>query len=125
MKKIVASTALVATAVAGTSVLLAAPAQADTERNGTCAGATYQLSVDRERGGYDVDADVENADAFSEWTVAIRHNGKVAVSRTLTADDEGELDLDTFRKNTRGKDSFKLTVTPAGSNACSVKVSVA
>ncbi len=28
------------------------------------------------------------------------------MSRTLKADDEGELDLDTFRKDTRGKDTF-------------------
>ena len=125
MKKIIASTALVATAAAGTAVLVAAPASADVEKRGTCAGATFELNVDRERGGYDVDADVEGARSSSEWTVAVRHNGRVAVSRTITADDEGELDLDTFRKNTRGKDTFKLTVTPAGAGACSVKVSMA
>jgi hypothetical protein len=125
MKKIIASTILVATAAAGSAVLVAAPASADVERRGTCAGATYELNVDRERGGYDVDADIEDARASSRWTVAVRHNGKVAVSRTLEADDEGELDLDTFRRNTRGKDTFKLTVTPAGGGACSVKVSVA
>ena len=125
MKKTIAATALLATAAAGATVLVATPAHADVERRGTCAGATFELNVDRERGGYDVDADIENARAFSEWTVAVRHNGKVAVSRTLEADDEGELDLDTFRKNTRGKDTFKLTVTPAGGSACSVKVSVA
>ncbi|GAA1933141.1 hypothetical protein [Nocardioides hwasunensis] len=125
MKKLIASTALLATAAAGTTVLVAAPANADVEKRGTCAGATFELNVDRERGGYDVDADVEGARAFSEWKVAIRHNGKLAVSRTVKADDEGELDLDAFRKNTRGKDTFKLTVTPAGSSACSVKVTVA
>ncbi|RYB90019.1 hypothetical protein EUA93_20935 [Nocardioides oleivorans] len=125
MKKLIATTTLVATAAAGTAVLVAAPASADVEKRGTCAGATFELNVDRERGGYDVDADIEGARAYSEWTVAVRHNGKVAVSRTITADDEGELDLDTFRKNARGKDTFKLTVTPAGAGACSVKVTVA
>ena len=49
----------------------------------------------------------------------------VAVSRSIKADDEGELDLDTFRKNTVGKDTFKLTVTPAGGSGCSVKVTAA
>ena len=71
-----------------------------------------------------MDADIDNARAFSQWTVAVRHNGKVAVSRTLKADDEGELDLDTFRTNTRGKDTFTLTVTPAGGSSCTVKVTV-
>ena len=125
MKKTIAATALLATAAAGATVLVATPAHADVERRGTCAGATFELNVDRERGGYDVDADIENARAFSEWTVAVRHNGKVAVSRTLEADDEGELDLDTFRRNARGKDTFKLTVTPVGGSACSLKVTAA
>ena len=113
-KSLIASTALVATAAAGTTVLVAAPASADVERRGTCAGATYELNVDRERGGFEVDADIDNARAGSEWTVAIRHDGKLATSRVLRADNEGELDLDTFRRNTAGRDTFRLTVTPGG-----------
>jgi anti-sigma-K factor RskA len=123
-KSLIASTALVATAAAGTTVLVAAPASADVERRGTCAGATYELNVDRERGGFEVDADIDNARAGSEWTVAIRHDGKLATSRVLRADNEGELDLDTFRRNTAGQDTFRLTVTPAGGSACSVKVTL-
>jgi anti-sigma-K factor RskA len=125
MKKTIAATALLATAAAGATVLVATPAHADVERRGTCAGATYELNVDRERGGYDVDADLEGAKAFSTWKVAIRHNGNLAVTRTIKADDEGELDLDTFRKNTAGKDTFKVVVTPAGGSACSLKVTAA
>jgi hypothetical protein len=125
MKKTIAATTLLATAAAGATVLVATPAHADVERRGTCAGATYELNVDRERGGYDVDADLEGAKAFSTWKVAIRHNGNLAVTRTIKADDEGELDLDTFRKNTAGKDTFKLIVTPAGGSSCSLKVTAA
>ena len=125
MKKTIAATTLLATAAAGATVLVASPANADVERRGTCAGATYELNVDRERGGYDVDADIEGAKAYSNWRVTIRHNGDLAVSRTLKADDEGELDLDTFRKNTAGKDTFTVIVTPAGGSACSLKVTAA
>ena len=125
MKKTLIATTLVATAAAGTTVLVAGPASADVERRGTCSGATYELNVDRERGGYDVDADLEGAKAFSTWKVAIRHNGNLAVTRTIKADDEGELDLDTFRKNTAGKDTFKLTVTPVGGSSFSLKVTAA
>ena len=124
MKKIIASTTLVATAAAGTTVLVAGPASADVERRGTCAGATYELNVDRERGGFEVDADIDNARPGSEWRVAVRHDSTLATSRVLRADDEGELDLDTFRRNTRGKDTFTLTVTPAGGSSCSLKVTV-
>ena len=124
MKKLIAATALLATAAGGATVLVAAPASADVERRGTCAGATYELNVDRERGGFEVDADIDNARPGSEWRVAIRHDGRLATSRVLTADDEGELDLDTFRRNTAGQDTFRLTVTPAGGSACSVKVTL-
>lgn len=124
MKKTLIATTLVATAAAGTTVLVAGPASADVERRGTCAGATYELNVDRERGGFEVDADVDDARPGSEWRVAVRHDGTLATSRVLRADDEGELDLDTFRKNTRGKDTFVLTVTPAGGSSCSLKVTV-
>lgn len=121
-KTLIATTALLATA--GTTALVAAPAHADVERRGTCAGATYELNVDRERGGFEVDADIDNARVGSEWRVTIRHDGKVATSRVLRADDEGELDLDTFRRNTAGKDVFKLMVTPAGGASCSTKVTL-
>ncbi len=121
-KTLIATTALLATA--GTTVLVAAPAHADVERRGTCAGATYELNVDRERGGFEVDADIDDARVGSEWRVAIRHDGKVATSRVLRADAEGELDLDTFRRNTAGKDVFKLTVTPAGGASCSAKATL-
>ena len=121
-KTLIATTALLATA--GTTALVAAPAHADVERRGTCAGATYELNVDRERGGFEVDADIDRARAGSEWRVTIRHDDTVATSRVLRADNEGELDLDTFRRNTAGKDTFRLTVTPAGGSACSVKVTL-
>ncbi len=121
-KTLIATTALLATA--GTTALVAAPAHADVERRGTCAGATYELNVDRERGGFEVDADIDNARVGSEWRVTIRHDGKVATSRVLRADNEGELDLDTFQRNTAGKDVFKPTVTPAGGASCSTKVTL-
>ncbi|NPC44000.1 hypothetical protein [Nocardioides sp. zg-1230] len=124
MKKTLIATTLVATAAAGSTVLVAGPASADVERRGTCAGATYELNVDRERGGFEVDADIDNARPGSEWRVAIRHDGSLATSRVLRADNEGELDLDTFRRNTAGTDTFKLTVTPAGGSSCSVKVTL-
>lgn len=124
MKKTLIATTLVATAAAGSTVLVAGPASADVERRGTCAGATYELNVDRERGGFEVDADIDNARPGSEWRVAIRHDGSLATSRVLRADNEGELDLDTFRRNTAGTDTFKLTVTPAGGSSCSVKVTM-
>ena len=123
MKKILAA-GVAAAAAAGSTVLVTAPAHADVERTGTCAGATYELNVDRERGGFEVDADLDNASPGSPWRVAIQHDGKVVTSKVRTADREGEIDVDTWRRNTAGSDTFRLTVTPAGGAACSVKVTV-
>jgi hypothetical protein len=122
MKKTLITTALVATI--GATALVAAPAHADAERRGTCAGATYELGVDRERGGFEVDADLDRARPGSTWTVTLRHDGAVAASRTLRADREGEIDVDTWRRNTAGTDTFRLTVRPAGGTACSTKVTL-
>ena len=93
MKKILIAAA--ATAAVGATALVAAPAHADVERRGTCAGATYELSVDRERGGFEVDADLDNATPGSTWRVAIQHDGTVVTSTVRTADREGEIDVDT------------------------------
>lgn len=124
MKKLLAATTALAATAAGTTLLVAGPANADVERNATCGGAMYQLNVDRERGGFEVDVDVEGAQAFSTWTLTLRHDGAVAAQRTLKADDEGDVDLGVYRKNTAGKDVFKATVKPASGKACSTSVTV-
>lgn len=123
-KSIIATTALLASATAGATVLVAAPASADVERYGTCAGATFELNVDREGRGFEVNGDLDVARPGSEWQMTIRHDGKVAASRVLRADNEGELDLETWRRNTAGTDTFKLSVKPVGGSACSLKVTL-
>jgi hypothetical protein len=124
-KTVIASTALLATAAAGT-VLVATPASADAdvERTGTCAGARYELNVDRERGGFEVDADLDRARPGSRWRVTLRHDGEVVTSKIHTADAEGDIDVDTWRRNTAGTDTFRLTVKPFGGTACSTKITV-
>ena len=126
LKTLIASTALLATAAAGTTVMLAAPAHAhaDVERTGTCAGATYELNVDRERGGFEVDADLDHARPGSSWRIAIRHDGQVVTSKVHRADAEGEIDVDAWRTNTSGTDTFVLTVKPVGGGSCTTKVTL-
>jgi hypothetical protein len=123
-KHLIAGTALVATAAAGTAVLAVSPAQADVDRTGTCAGATYELSVDRENRGWEVDADLDNARPGSSWRVALRHDGTVVTSQVHRADAEGEIDVDAWRRNTSGTDTFVLTVRPVGGTSCSTRVVV-
>ena len=80
----------------------------DLERSARCGQAVVELSVDRENQGFEVDGDVDNAKPGSSWKVVIRHDGDKVLARTLTADAEGGLDVDTLRANTAGNDVFTL-----------------
>lgn len=93
-----------------TSMVLASPANADTERQGRCGGARYEFEVDRERGGFEIDADIDGAAARSTWRLTLKHDGKVYYNKVRTADREGEIDVERFRPNTAGKDVFTLRV---------------
>lgn len=121
MRKHIAAAGLAAALAVPVTLLAAAPAHADVDRSARCAGAEFELSVDREHGGFEIEADVD-ARPGSAWRVTLRHEGRVFYSKVRTADREGDIDVDRFRRNTRGKDTFRLTVTPAGGRSCSLKV---
>lgn len=132
MRKTISITTLLATALAGTALAWAAPVQADDgdddrhdgpARRGTCAGATYKIDVDRERRGFDVDGSIDRARPGSQWRVTITHDGKVVTSRTVRTDDDGEADVEVWRGNSAGSDTFALTVQPAGGGSCTTRVS--
>lgn len=98
----------------------------DRERHGRCGGGVYELSVDREDGGYEIGVDLDRVAPGSRWTIAVRHDGKRFAKVTRTADREGDLDLDTFRRGTPGSETFAFTAKRVGgSQKCSAKVTVA
>jgi hypothetical protein len=95
----------------------------DLERTVQCGNAHVELSVDRERTGFEVDGDVDNARPGSRWKVVIRHDGDKVLARTLTADGEGDLDVETRRPDSAGDDVFKLKVKNLASDrVCTVTV---
>ena len=109
------ATAAVATTAVGALVavplvaLTAGPAFADKERNGSCSkGGTYEFSVDKENGGFEVDSEVDTRTAGVQWRITVKHDGKVATRVVRTTDREGEVSRDLWRKNTAGKDHFVL-----------------
>ncbi|MCZ4499073.1 MAG: hypothetical protein JWQ74_1626 [Marmoricola sp.] len=123
-KKYALATAGIATAlVVPASLLVASPAQAGIDRSGRCAGVEYELGVDRENGGFEVEADIDDARAGSKWRMSIRHEGTVIYKAVRTADREGDISVDRFRKNTAGKDTFLLTVKQMSSGkTCSARI---
>jgi len=108
MKRTAALIAAGAIALPTSAVLLAGPANADVERHGAIGSGDYDFSVDREGSGYEISFDIDRVTPGSKWKVVLRHDGKRIVNRTLTADHEGELDVETYRSNTAGKDVFKV-----------------
>jgi hypothetical protein len=108
MKRTAALIAAGALAVPTATMALAAPAHADVERHGSIGKGDYDFSVDREGSGFEVSFDIDRVAPGSKWKVVLRHDGQRVLTRTLTADHEGELDVETFRPNTAGKDVFKV-----------------
>jgi hypothetical protein len=96
----------------------------DLERSARCGAAVVELSVDRENQGFEVDGDVDNAKPGSSWKVVIRHDGDKVLARTLKADAEGDLDVDTVRPNSAGDDVFTLRVKNLSTDAQACKLTV-
>lgn len=106
------------------ALLTASPAAADVERSDVCGRAVLELNVDRERGRWEVDADLDAARG-SRWTIALSQDGRTYYRQTRTADGEGELDVDTVRADSAGRDTFRAVATPVGGGAaCSMRITV-
>ena len=108
-----------------TALVVAAPAHADVERRGACGAGSYELSVDREDGGYEASVDIDRVAPGSRWRVVMRHDGQRFYRNVLRADREGELDVDRQRGNTAGRDTFRFRAERLGGPAsCSARISV-
>ena len=109
--------ALAAAAVAaGTLGVAGAPAHADGPERSTefrFAGAEVDFSVEKHK-KFHIDVDLDDAAPRSRWRLVLRHDGKVVHDRTYTVNREGEVEFTTYRRNTAGKDTFKLTVRKVG-----------
>ncbi len=106
-----------------TAALLAAPvvalatapaAHADVDRHGTWAGSVYEFSVDREGNGFEVSVDVDRASSGSRWKITLWHDGQRVLRTTRTADYEGDVEVETWRRNTVGSDTFKVKIKNVG-----------
>jgi hypothetical protein len=130
MKKlpVIAGTVAAAVGLSVPAVLLAqssaGAAPDEAERSTVCGQVRLELGADRERNGIEVDADLDGATPGSTWKVVLRHDGEKVLTRTLTADREGDADLDVMRPNTSGDDVFVVRAKRVGSDAKACKVSV-
>ena len=119
------------TAVPLAAAAIVVPAQAaqadrgDRQKNGACGAGTYELQVEREDGGFDVAVDLDRLAPGSTWKVVLRHDGKRVAKVTRTADEDGDVELDAWRRNTAGSDTFTFRATPVGGGqGCSASIRV-
>ncbi|QCW51138.1 hypothetical protein FE634_13320 [Nocardioides dongxiaopingii] len=126
MKKSIAALSATALLAGPAAVALtAAPAHADVERQGVCGTGTYELSVDREGRGHEVNVDLDNLPAGSAWRVKLWQDGKRVANVVRTAERDGDLDLERYRPNTAGADTFKFTAKRVGATTrCGASVTV-
>src|SRR5690349_20521742 len=88
------------------TVLVASPVQA-VDRAERCDGARIELSVEKDDGRFEVEADVDNAPRGSQWRVTLLQDGNRFFNDVRRTDNEGDISVDRNRPNTVGKDVFK------------------
>ena len=107
------------------SIAAAAPASADVDRQGSCGTGRYDLDVDREGRGWEVGAGIEGVRPGSTWTVVLRQDGDRFLKVRRTADEEGEVDVDAYRRDSRGADRFTFRASQVGgSTTCGDTITV-
>lgn len=116
---LLATGALVAVPAA---TLLAAPAQADVDRSGACGTGRYEMSVDREGRGWEVSADLDDVRPGSRWRIVLKQDGRTFFDQVRRADVEGDVDVERYRGDTAGSDTFRMVATRVGGDTRCVQV---
>lgn len=120
------------TATAATASLLALPvatltagSAAAAQNQKSCAGGLVKLDVERDDGRYEVQAEVDDARQGDRYRVRLFQNGNRFADAVRTIDEDNDLDVDRDRRNTAGRDTFRLRVKNLRSGgACTVRVGV-
>jgi hypothetical protein len=110
--------ALIATPL---TVMTTAPAAA-ADREFRYAGAEVEFDVEKDDGRFEIEVDIDDAKPGSRWRVVLWHNGNRYHKRIHRADSDGEIEIEKKRRDTRGKDVFKLRVKKIGANKAATRV---
>jgi hypothetical protein len=125
LRKLIAAGGTATLVAVAMPTVFASTASAGTLSEGSCSGTSrYDLDVEAEHGGYEVEFEVDSNVPGQTWKVKLWQNDGRFLSRVMTTDREGEIDGDRHRANTPGADTFKLWAknTTTG-ETCSAKVS--
>lgn len=102
--------------------LAAAPAHA-VDKSQRCDGARMELSVEKDDGRFEVEADVDDATPGSRWRIVMRHDGQRFFKDVRRADGEGDISVDRNRRDTAGRDVFTFRVNRVGTDGgCTLRI---
>ncbi len=91
------------------------------ERTGDCGGARYDAEVDREGNGLESNFEIDDAQPGQRWQIQLTQNGEKYFDQQLTADHEGEIDVEQQRTDAAGVDEFVMAAKRLdGPGDCSV-----
>jgi hypothetical protein len=119
-KKVVIGGVAAAVVVAGAGTWWAVDrsAEAQTTERGTCAGATWELSMEAEDGGIEVSAEIQSSGPGEMWDVALLRGDTSLLDGTRTTDEDGEIDVDAFTADSTADATYTATFTPAEGEPC-------
>lgn len=111
-----------ATATIGTAALLATPLAmlgaspaSAADREFRYGGAHVEFDVEKDDGRFEIDVELDNIrKAHFRYRIVLRHDGKVIHNRIHRAGADREIEIDKNRRNTKGKDVFRLKVKRVG-----------
>jgi hypothetical protein len=95
------------------------------EKQGRCSDgrARYNLEVEREHGGYQVDFEVRSVSTGATWRVKLFHDGNRFYNQVRSANGQGRIEVRRQRPNTAGQDTFRAQARSLGSGeVCSVSI---
>lgn len=114
VRRSIAGLGVAALLAAPLSIMTTSPAMAGKDRDFRVAGAEVDFEVEKEDGRFEIDVDIDDARRGSKWRVTLWHNGKRFHNKVHRADSDGDVDIDKSRRNTRGRDVFKVKVKKVG-----------
>lgn len=118
-KKVVAAAAVGAVVVAGlgTGAALAFGSDGETTERGTCAGTAYELNVDEDDGGLELEFELQAPRPGETWQVLVQQGDTTVLEGERTTDEDAELDLDA-PVDPDGPQQFTVTATPGQGDEC-------
>ncbi len=123
-KKVVAAAAAGAVVVVGigAGAVVAFGADSESTERGACAGAAYELNVEDDDGGLELEFELQAARPGEVYQVLVEQGDTEVLAGERTTDEDAELDLDT-PVDADGAKTFTVTVTPEQGEACVVSLS--